>query len=111
MPSLKHCYSVRHLHANMKGKEFKDTLWGAVRAPNKVQFKYYLFVIGGMDKNAVEYIEGVDQKMWSRHTFRTTSYSDILLNNIAESFNAWVLEARGQPILTCFETIRWQIMN
>jgi len=64
-----------------------------------------------MDKKALEYIEGVDPKMWLMHTFRTTSCSDILLNNIAESFNAWVLEARGRPILTCFETIRWQIMN
>jgi hypothetical protein len=64
-----------------------------------------------MDKKVVEYIEGVDLKMWSKHTFRTTSCSDILLNNIAESFDAWMLEARGQPILTCFETIQRQIMN
>jgi hypothetical protein len=116
MPGLEHRYCVRHLHANMKGKgwkgkEFKDALWGAARAPNEVQFKYYLSVIGGMDKKALEYIEGVDPKMWARHAFRTTSCSDILLNNVAESFNAWVLEARGQPILTCFETIRRQIMN
>jgi len=76
------------------GKEFNDALWGAARAPNEVQFKYYISIIGGMDKKALKYIEGVDQKMWSRHAFRTTSYSNILLNNIAESFNAWVLEAR-----------------
>jgi hypothetical protein len=116
MPGLEHRYCVRHLHANMKGKgwkgkEFKDALWGAARAPNEVQFKYYLFVIGGMDKKTVEYNEGVHQKMWSRHAFRATSFSDIFQNNITESFNAWVLEARGQPILTCFETIRRQIMN
>jgi hypothetical protein len=116
MPDLEHRYCVRHLHANMKGKgwkgkEFKDTLCNAARAPNEVQFQYYLFVIGGMDKKAIYYIEGVDPKMWSRHAFRTTNYSDILLNNIAENINAWVLEARGQPILTCFETIRQQIMN
>jgi len=93
MPGLEHRYCVRHLYANMKrkgwkGKEFKDVLWGAARAPNEVQFKYYLSVIGGMDKKPVKYLEGVDPKMWSRHAFRTTSWSDILLNNIAESFNA-----------------------
>jgi hypothetical protein len=74
MPGFKHRYCVRHLHVNMKrkgwkGKEFKDALWGADRAPNEVQFKYYLSVIGVMDKKVVEYIKGVDLKMWSRHAF------------------------------------------
>jgi hypothetical protein len=60
---------------------------------------------------ADDYIDKIDPKMWSRHAFRTTSCSDILLNNITESFNAWILEAREQPILTCFEAISRQIMN
>jgi hypothetical protein len=101
MLGLEYRYYVRHLHANLKekgwkGKEFKDALWGAAMAPNEVQFKYYLFVIGGMDKKAIEYIEGVNPKIWSRHAFQITSCSDILQNNIAKSFNAWVLEARSR---------------
>jgi hypothetical protein len=116
MPGLEHQFCVRHLHANFKGKgfkgkEFKNALWGAARALNEIQFKYYLSVIRGMHGEAGDYIEKIDPKMWSRHAFQTTSCSDILLNNIAESFNAWILEAREQPILTCFETIRRQIMN
>jgi hypothetical protein len=94
-----------------KGKEFKDALWGAARAPNEIQFKYYLFMIRGMHGELGNYIDKIDQKMWSRHAFRTTNCNDILLNNIVESFNAWILEAREQLILTCFETIRWQIVN
>jgi len=54
MPSLEHRYCVKHLHANLKrkgfkGKEYKNALWSAARAPNKVQFKYYLEVVKGMD--------------------------------------------------------------
>jgi hypothetical protein len=116
MPGLEHRFCVRYLHANFKGKgfkgkEFKDGLWGETRAQNEIQFKYYLFVIKDMHGEASDYIDKIDQKMWSRHAFRTTSCSDILLNNIAESFNAWILEAREQPILTCFESIRRQIMS
>jgi hypothetical protein len=90
MLSLEYRYYVKHLHANLKekgwkGKEFKDALWGAARAPNEVQFKYYLFVIGGMDKKAIEYIEGVNPKIWSRHAFQITSCSDILQNNILQN--------------------------
>jgi len=116
MPGAKHRYCVKHLHANIKrnsfkGKEFKNALWGTPRASNEIQFKYYLEVINGMDQRAYNYLEKINPKMWSRHAFSTTSCSDILLNNIAESFNAWVLEARDQPILFCMETIRRQLMN
>jgi hypothetical protein len=93
MPTTEHRYCVKHLHANrkrkdFKGKEFKDALWGAARAPNEIQFKYYLEVIKGMDQRVYNYLEKINPKMWSRHAFFTTSCSDILLNNIAESFNA-----------------------
>jgi predicted SprT family Zn-dependent metalloprotease len=41
MPGIDHRFCVRHLHANFKGKgfkgkEFKDALWGAARAPNEI---------------------------------------------------------------------------
>jgi hypothetical protein len=116
MPGLEHRYCVKHLHANLKGKDFKgtkfkDALWCAARAPNEIQFKYYLEVIRGMDHKAYNYLEKVDPKKWSRHAFRTSSSSDILLNNIEERFNAWVLEVRDKTILTCLETIRRQLMN
>jgi len=64
-----------------------------------------------MDERAYNYIEKVDPRMWSRHAFRTNNCSDILLNSIVESFNAWVLEAREKPILTCMDIIRRQLMN
>ncbi|XP_059432442.1 uncharacterized protein LOC132165776 [Corylus avellana] len=116
MPDVEHRLCVRHLHANFKnkgykGKAYKDALWGAARVINENQFKYYMSVIKGIDTAANEYIANVNPKMWSRHAFRETSCSDILLNNTAETFNAWVLEARDQPILTCMEMIRRQLMN
>jgi hypothetical protein len=63
-----------------------------------------------MDERAYNYHEKVDPRMWSQHAFRTSSCSDILLNNIAESFNAWVLEAREKPIMSCLEIIRRQFI-
>jgi hypothetical protein len=83
----------------------------STRAPNEIQFKFYLEVIKGMHQGAYNYLEKVDPKTWSHHAFTPSSCSDILLNNIAESFNAWVMEARDQPILSCLETIRRQLMN
>jgi hypothetical protein len=64
-----------------------------------------------MDQRAYNYLERVDPKMWSCHAFRMSNCSGILLNNIAESFNTWVLKARDKRILTCLETTRRLLMN
>jgi hypothetical protein len=78
MPSFEHRYCVKHLHANLnrkgfKGNEYKDALWGAARAPNEIQFKFYLEVIKGVHQGAYNYLEKVDPKMWSHHAFRPSS--------------------------------------
>jgi hypothetical protein len=64
-----------------------------------------------MDEDAFKYIEKVDPRMWSRHAFRASSCSYILLKNTAECFNEWILEAREKPILTYMKMIRRQLMN
>jgi hypothetical protein len=115
MPGLEHRFCLRHLHANFKkqgfkGKAYKDALDGAARAANELQFKHYLSVIRGMSKAAFDYISKIDPRMWSRHAFSDYSCSDILTNNTAECFNAWILEARDKPILGCMELIRRQLM-
>lgn len=109
-------FCVRHLHANFKSKgfkglAFKDAFWSAVGASNESQFKNCINVIKGMDVEAFNYLDKINPKLWSRHAFSTHSCSDILTNNVAESFNVWILEAKDEPILTMTELIRWQLMN
>ena len=70
MPGLEHRYCVNRLHSNLKrkgfkGKEYKDALWGAARAPNEIQFNFFLKVTKGMHQDAYNYLEKVDPKMWS----------------------------------------------
>ncbi|KAL3529671.1 hypothetical protein ACH5RR_008993 [Cinchona calisaya] len=48
---------------------------------------------------------------WSRSHFRTIPKCDILLNNLCESFNSVILEAREKPILGMLENIRMYIME
>ncbi|CAN0825890.1 hypothetical protein LINGRAHAP2_LOCUS526, partial [Linum grandiflorum] len=48
---------------------------------------------------------------WCKHYFEKTSMCDFSLNNHCESFNRMILEARDMPILSCLETIRYQMMK
>lgn len=46
-----------------------------------------------------------------QHVFSMNCKSDMLLNNITETFNAWVLEARDMPLLNMMEIMRRMLMN
>ena len=47
-----------------------------------------------------------DAKRWSKAFFPLTVKSDMLCNNLSESFNSFILQARDKPIITMLETIR-----
>jgi hypothetical protein len=47
---------------------------------------------------------------WSRACFRLGSNCDSVDNNLCESFNKWIVEARFLPIITMLETIRRKVM-
>ena len=103
------------MHANCKargytGKTFKDEIWGAAWATNVYAFDHYMQKIYGMDKGAHTYLSSVAKQSWSRHAFNYHTKNDMLLNNLAECFNAWIKESRSKPILTMLEDICQQIM-
>lgn len=63
-------------------------------------------LIEGMDACAYKYIDDVNPTSWSRHAFSTQSKSDMLLNNLAETFNAWIKEFGDNPLLTMLDMIQ-----
>jgi len=116
LPHVEHRFCVRHLHANFKskgykGKAFKDELWGAARASNAMIFQHHMKVIQGMDAGAYRYLNDINPASWSRHAFSTHSKSNMLLNNLAETFNAWIKDSRDKPLLTMLEMIRRKLMT
>ncbi|XP_024155794.1 uncharacterized protein LOC112163759 [Rosa chinensis] len=48
---------------------------------------------------------------WCRAYFNTNGDCDIMINNLCESFNSWILEARGKPPVTMFEELRVKLMK
>jgi hypothetical protein len=68
-------------------------------------------VIESMDALAYKYLDDVNLASWSRHAFSAQSKSDMLLNNLADTFNAWIKESKDKPLLTMLEMIRRQLMT
>ncbi|XP_052194908.1 uncharacterized protein LOC127802872 isoform X2 [Diospyros lotus] len=111
-----HRFCVRHLYANFKlefkGKSLKDELWNAARASTTHDFESHMARIKNLDCHAESWLRNKLQPwMWSRHAFDPRAKSDMLHNNLAETFNSFILEAWDKPILTLCETIRRMLMN
>ncbi|KAG8493248.1 hypothetical protein CXB51_010730 [Gossypium anomalum] len=109
----RHC--VRHLHSNFKNagfrtKELKDLLWKAARASTTREFDDAMDELRKTNQHAYDWLKKKNPTHWSRSHFSIRSHSDMLVNNLFESFNKMILEARGKPILTMMETVRTKIM-
>jgi hypothetical protein len=56
--------------------------------------------------NSHEYLSKVDPRGWSRAWFSEYPKCDLLVNNICECFNSYILKVRDKPILTMLEMIK-----
>ena len=54
---------------------------------------------------------GVPTKLWCKHSFSFYPKCDVLMNNLSESFNSTILQARDKPILTMVKWIRNYLMS
>ncbi|KAG8491867.1 hypothetical protein CXB51_015227 [Gossypium anomalum] len=48
---------------------------------------------------------------WAKSYFKGTCKCDVVNNNMAEAFNAWILDARCKPIITMLEEIRVMLVK
>ncbi|KAL0325119.1 UNVERIFIED_CONTAM: hypothetical protein Sradi_5081200 [Sesamum radiatum] len=108
-------YCVRHLHGNMKtagfkGLAYKFALWNVARATTKSEFKVRMEEMIKLNERVVDWLSDKPPVHWSMAFFDTFPKCDILLNNVCESFNSCILEAREKPFLTMLEWIREFIM-
>ncbi|KAH1123153.1 hypothetical protein J1N35_006313 [Gossypium stocksii] len=114
-PNAETRHYVRHLHSNFKNagfraKELKDLLWKAARASTTREFDDAMDKLRKTNQHAYDWLKEKNPTHWSMSHFSIWSHSDMLVNNLSESFNKMILEARGKPILTMMETIRTKIM-
>jgi hypothetical protein len=56
-------------------------------------------------------LDPINPSCWSSYAFGTNCKSNMISNNIVESFNSWIKHARDKPLLTILELIRRQLMN
>ncbi|XP_016167990.1 uncharacterized protein LOC107610454 [Arachis ipaensis] len=87
---------VRHLYNNFRkrfpGLQLKKLMWKCA-------------------KEAYRYLIAIPPRYWSRSMFTYNSKVDTLVNNMFESFNSTIVDAREKPIVTMLEKIRVKLMT
>ncbi|XP_021732050.1 uncharacterized protein LOC110698839 [Chenopodium quinoa] len=115
VPNADTRYCVRHIWANFKlqfsGATFKELFWAEARATTQFDFEVAIESIRFLSEDALEYLADILVEHWSRHAFSSFPKSNMLLNNVCETFNAVIKEARDKPILTQMEWLRRYMMK
>ncbi|XP_012842534.1 PREDICTED: uncharacterized protein LOC105962758 [Erythranthe guttata] len=115
-PNAENRFCVRHLHSNMKrdgftGLAIKTALWGAAKATRVEEFNRKMQELRDIDEDAYQWLVKKPPQNWTRSHFSPHPKCDILLNNMCEYFNSFILEAREKPIISLLETIRNLLMT
>jgi len=113
IPTADHRICVRHLYANFRDKGFwgvalKELLWAATSSYTDIEFRHHMEEIKKLNLAAFEYLDKIDPNGWSRSWFSDYPKCDLLVNNMSECFNSYILKTRDKLILTMLEMIRKQ---
>ncbi|WMV34527.1 hypothetical protein MTR67_027912 [Solanum verrucosum] len=114
-PECAHKMCARHILANwsqnFRGIERRKKFWACARSTFEAQFKYNINVLSKLGKGIVEALIKYNKEKWCKAFFQTFSKCDSIDNNMAESFNAWILGPRNKTIVTMLEEIRVKVMS
>ncbi|KAL6144067.1 hypothetical protein ACLB2K_054762 [Fragaria x ananassa] len=110
-------FCVRHLWTNFTklfpGMVLKDQMWAYAKSTTLPYFQKAMKTMKELELDAYKWLTAKERpaKHWCRAYFNTVVDCDIMINNICESFNGWILEARGKSPVTMFEELRVKLMK
>ncbi|KAI5322774.1 hypothetical protein L3X38_031846 [Prunus dulcis] len=114
LPTIEHRMCVRHLYINFRAIHVsltvKHMLWAAARANTIPWWEAEMEKMKEEDLEAWKWLVQRPPKNWTISHFHTRYKCDLLLNNLCESFNAAIIDARDKSILTCLESIQMYVM-
>jgi hypothetical protein len=116
LPSAPHRICMRHMYANFRGDGYKrlvlkDKLWKAVAAYTINGFNREMTELKKLSPTAHDCVEKIDPHIWARAFFDTALKCDLIMNNLCECFNSYIIKARDKPIITMLEMIRKKLMR
>ncbi|KAI0513721.1 hypothetical protein KFK09_009751 [Dendrobium nobile] len=112
-----HIICIRHLWKNIKkkfhwkeGHKLQGLVWGAANAYTNIEYTNKLAELCVLHPNLHAYLMSLPYK-WSRSQFKFGIYHNTNTNNFAESFNAWIVDAKNKPVVDLIDMIHGKLME
>uniref|UniRef100_A0A1J3H9G1 SWIM-type domain-containing protein n=1 Tax=Noccaea caerulescens TaxID=107243 RepID=A0A1J3H9G1_NOCCA len=114
LPKAEHRMCARHILENWKKTnkdiELERKFWKIARSYTVEDFESNLEALKNYNQGAYDSLQCTQPKTWSRPFFKLGSCCNDNLNNLSESFNRSVREARRKPLLDMLTDVRRQCM-
>ncbi|CAA7044255.1 unnamed protein product [Microthlaspi erraticum] len=114
LPKAEHRMCARHILENWKKTnkdiELERKFWKIARSYTIEAFQSNLEALKEYNQGAYDSLQCTQPTTWSRPFFKLGSYCNDNLNNLSESFNRSVREARRKPLLDFLTDVRRQCM-
>ena len=94
-----------------KSKEYKDLMWEAAAAYTLPEVEEKMEDLKKINKDAHAWLLKEPPSNWARCYYTSRAKCNRMGNNVSESFNDSIKEARNKPVLTMMDTIWRQIMK
>ncbi|CAH9123613.1 unnamed protein product [Cuscuta epithymum] len=115
IPDEEHRFCARHVYANWSKKWRGDQLckkfWICAWNTYEEELQNNLKRLGKLSNEAASDVLKHPFQTWCMAYFSSQSKCWMVDNNIIESFNAWIREARAKPIVSMLEVIRLKAMK
>ncbi|XP_050238220.1 uncharacterized protein LOC126687706 [Mercurialis annua] len=115
LPECQRRWCARHIWAawqkKWKGDDRRKKFWQCAYSTFEGQLTDHLKELDTMGENIVQDMLSYSKELWIRVFFDTDTKCDIVENNMCETFNGWILQARHLTVITMLEEIRVKIMN
>jgi hypothetical protein len=111
LPKAEHRMCARHIYANWRKKhrahEWQKKFWAVAKASNQQDFNYYRANLAQETPEGAKDMMRTEPVHWARAFFPVGSKCESIDNNLCESFNHAIVDARFYPIISMQEKIRY----
>ncbi|KAM0880438.1 hypothetical protein ACQ4PT_033578 [Festuca glaucescens] len=114
-PNSEHRFCVRHMWQNFqntfRGDVLKNQLWKIARSSVVAKWEANMEEMKAINPEAYAWLEELPHNTWVRAFQSKLPKCDVLVNNISEVFNKYILEARELPVMSMIARIKHQLMT
>ena len=114
-PHAEHIHCAKNILANwhktFKGDKMKLMFWKAAKAYNIAYYNEAIEELEKFNPTTVASFKGSNPKVFYRAFMKTRTKVDVIMNNIAETFNDYIINARTKHLIYMLEDIIIALMQ